>query len=331
MTPEERRQTTLQETEDVSREDQIIFFEEGAPSKIKKQLTTDKKVNPGYEAALKELGETKEQREAWRKNNKVNQKQKRNPIVEQAVKDYYNEKINQEQYLDIVAKNQPIKPFKTVPALPSLEDITNSLDISKVATGIIGLTKNLENGEKVASRLDIPAYEDYDTWVVSLHDGNKEGKSIAYGQTAVLKNVDFKTFPGSAIRIAMGTQNKSTIGRMFGDWVNEDPELVHARAKELINDPAWTQVGMNPFRYSWFYDKSDGMPVASADEVIQVGALVLAKNAKKVLPSDPIFETKSAKGGKIKFQKTTTKTEAIQNAKDEQEVNAAIDNLQKSD
>jgi len=277
--------------------------EEGAPSKIKKQLTTDKKVNPGYEAALKELGETKEQREAWRKNNKVNQKQKRNPIVEQAVKDYYNEKINQEQYLEIVAKNQPIKPFKEVPTLPSLEDITNSLDISKVATGIIGLTKNLEDGEKVASRLDIPAYEDYDTWVVSLHDGNKEGKSIAYGQTAVLKNVDFKTFPGSAIRIAMGTQNKSTIGRMFGDWVNEDPKAVHARAKELMNDPAWTQVGMNPFRYSWFYDKSDGMPVASADEVIQVGALVLAKNAKKVLPSDPIFETKSAKGSKIKFQK----------------------------
>lgn len=318
--------------------------EEGAPSKIKKQLTTDKKVNPGYEAALKELGETKEQREAWRKNNKVNQKQKRNPIVEQAVKDYYNEKINQEQYLDIVAKNQPIKPFKTVPALPSLEDITNSLDISKVATGIIGLTKNLENGEKVASRLDIPAYEDYDTWVVSLHDGNKEGKSIAYGQTAVLKNVDFKTFPGSAIRIAMGTQNKSTIGRMFGDWVNEDPELVHARAKELINDPAWTQVGMNPFRYSWFYDKSDGMPVASADEVIQVGALVLAKNAKKVLPSDPIFETKSAKGGKIKFQKTTTKQEAIQKAKDKYElsvekrgnshqqgVTASLGDLQKSD
>jgi hypothetical protein len=318
--------------------------EEGAPSKIKKQLTTDKKVNPGLEAALKELGETKEQRESWRKNNKVNQKQKRNPIVEQAVKDYYNEKINQEQYLDIVAKNQPIKPFKEVPTLPSLEDITNSLDISKVATGIIGLTKNLEDGEKVASRLDIPAYEDYDTWVVSLHDGNKEGKSIAYGQTAVLKNVDFKTFPGSAIRIAMGTQNKSTIGRMFGDWVNEDPKAVHARAKELMNDPAWTQVGMNPFRYSWFYDKSDGMPVASADEVIQVGALVLAKNAKKVLPSDPIFETKSAKGGKIKFQKTTTKQEAIQKAKDKYElsvekrgnshqqgVTASLGDLQKSD
>jgi len=272
-------------------------------SKRKKQLTTDKDAKPGYDTALEALGETEAQRETWRKKNKVNQKQKRNPIVEQAAKDYYNEDISQEEYLDIVSKNQPIKPFKEVPDLPSLEEITNSLDSSKVATGIIGLTKNLNDGEKVASRLDIPAYEDYDTWVVSLHDGNKEGKSIAYGQTAVLKNVDFKTFPGPAIRIAMGTQNKSTIARMFGEWVNEDPETVHARAKELMNDPAWTQVGMNPFRYSWFYDKTDGMPLASADEVVQVGALVLAKNAKKVSPSDPMFETKSAKGGKIKFQK----------------------------
>jgi hypothetical protein len=53
------------------------------------------------------------------------------------------------------------------------------------------------------------------------------------------------------------------------------------------------------------------MPVASADEVIQVGALVLAKNAKKVLPSDPIFETKSAKGGKIKFQKKAPSVDKI--------------------
>ena len=274
----------------------------------KTQLTTDKEAKPGYDAALEAIGETKEQRESWRRNNKVNQKQKRNPIVEQAAKDYYNELINQEEYLNIVSKNQPIKSFKEVPALPSLEDITNSLDTSKVATGIIGLTKNLEDGEKVASRLDIPAYEDYDTWVVSVHDGNKEGKSIAYGQTAVLKNVDFKTFPGPAIRIAMDTQNKSTIARMFGDWVNEDPEAVHARAKELMNDPAWTQVGMNPFRHSWFYDKTDGMPISSAEEVIQVGALVLAKNAKKISPSDPMFETKSSKGGKIKFQKTAQET-----------------------
>lgn len=268
-------------------------------------LESDKDYKPGYEAALDNLNETEEDREAWRSENKVNQKQKRNTVVEQAVKDYYNEDINQEEYLNIVSNNQPIKPFKTVPDLPTLNDVVNSLDKSKVATGIIGLTKGLKDGERVASRLDIPAYEDFDTWVVSIHDGNKEGKSIAYGQTAVLKNVDFKTFPGPAIRIAMGTQNKSTIARMFGDWVNEDPEVVHSRAEELINDPAWTQVGMNPFRYSWFYDKTDGMPLSSSEEVVQVGALVLAKNAVKVSPSDPMFQTKSSKGNMIRFQKSS--------------------------
>ena len=280
--------------------------------KVNNEITTDKDAKPGFEKALNSLNETEQQREEWRKTHKVNQKQKRNPIVEQAVKDYYNEKITQEEYLDIVSKNQPIKSFKNVPKLPTLREITNSLDSSKVATGIIGLTKNLEDGEKVACRLDIPAYEDFDTWVVSIHDGNKEGKSIAYGQTAVLKNVDFKTFPGPAIRIAMGTQSKSTIARMFGNWVNENPESVHERAKELMNDPAWTQVGMNPFRYSWFYDKADGMPISTADEVIQVGALVLAKNANKVSTKDIMFETKSSTGLSIRFQKNKVNKEVKQ-------------------
>jgi hypothetical protein len=76
-----------------------------APKKIKfqKQLTTDKDAKPGYETALDALGETEAQREEWRKKNKVNQKQKRNTVVEQAVKDYYNEEINHEEYLDIVS------------------------------------------------------------------------------------------------------------------------------------------------------------------------------------------------------------------------------------
>ena len=39
---------------------------------------------------------------------------------------------------------------------------------------------------------------------------------------------------------------------------------------------------MNPFRHSWFYDKRDGRPLAEASEIIQIGALVLAKDAVKV-------------------------------------------------
>lgn len=270
---------------------------------ISKQITTDKDVKPGYEAAMAAINQTEEERRAWREKHKVNQAAERNPVVQQAANDYYNGLINLEKYLDIVRKNQPIKAFKNVPKLPTITEIVNALDEKKVGIGIIGATKNIEEGQRVASRLDIPAYSFYDTWVVSVHDGVKEGKNISYGQTAVLKDVNFETFPGKGLNIARGKVSKDTIARIFGNWVNEDPESVHERAKKLMDDPEWIQVGMNPFRHSWFYDKTDGMPVITADEVIQVGALVLAKNAKKVLPSDPKFTTTSAEGLEIQFQK----------------------------
>ena len=47
--------------------------------------------------------------------------------------------------------------------------------------------------------------------------------------------------------------------------------------------PEWTQVGVNPYRHSFFYDKSDKSgrtPLISATKAIQVGPLVLAKGAK---------------------------------------------------
>jgi len=78
---------------------------------------------------------------------------------------------------------------------------------------------------------------------------------------------------------------------------------------------------MNPFRHSFFWNRANGAPVISADEVIQVGGLVYAKNAieaspnsdrftvygkyneatNKVVKSDEPLLDKS--GSKIKFQK----------------------------
>jgi hypothetical protein len=142
-----------------------------------------------------------------------------------------------------------------------------------------------ENGQI----LIITDKDNYDVWVVSVHDGNKEGKVIGYGKTAYLKDVTFKTAPNTAMRIGMGLSTKSTFARMFGTWVNKSPEVVRNMAVRYINNPNWIQVGMNPFRHSWFYDKADGLPLVSAEEVIQVGALVLAKNAVKTTVDDTQF------------------------------------------
>jgi hypothetical protein len=146
--------------------------------------------------------------------------------------------------------------------------------------------------------LDIPAYNEYDTWIVSLHDGTKKaGNAIGYAKTAVLKDVVFESDPKVALDIARRKQlgsgermGKATIARAFGDWVPHDPTKAREYAESVFDDPDWVQVGMNPYRASYFYDKADGMPVVAADEIVQVGPLVLAKNVKKAEPTDAKFK-----------------------------------------
>jgi hypothetical protein len=237
-----------------------------------------------YTQALDEMGFTEEQIQDWKKENSVSQKQTRVPGVQESAQAVYEGKKDVYEHMKTVQELQPIKPFKSVPKIPSFLDIVASLKSNQVATGIVGLTKSIPDGERVGLRLDIPAYENYDTWVVSLHESagdTTKGPSIGYGKTGVIRNVNFKSESAASLAIARGKSSKTTIARMFGDWVNESPESVHDRAEQLMNNPDWVQVGMNPFRHSWFYDKKDGMPLSSAEEVLQVGALVLAKNPRK--------------------------------------------------
>ena len=252
------------------------------------------------------------------------QRQKRNSTILQVLNKYELGEITQQDYLRAVRENMPIKPFDVVPEIPSVIDVAASLTSDKVAKGIIGVNKELEDGYYVGLRLDIPAYDTYDTWVVSVHQGKRAeertpflgGRAVGYGQTAVITNATFDSTPLAALNIARG-KGKQTIARMFGDWKNESPESVYQRAVEIMEGPeynsdykeigkmeGWVQVGMNPFRHSWFYDKRDGRPLAEASEIIQVGALVLAKDAVKVSEADDRFNAKSSVSKKtIKFQR----------------------------
>lgn len=236
------------------------------------------------EGTVADAGMTMKERQAWQDKNKVSQRQERNPIVQKAVENLRDGLVTLDSYIETVRQNMPIYSMPEVPKIPTFKEIVSSLNEGALGkAGIVGLNKTFADGERVASRLDIPAYNAYDTWVVSIHEGannTSKGKVLGYGQTAVLKNVDFGTSPLGAMNIAIDS-NKATIARIYGNWVNESPESAHKRATELMEDPAWTQVGMNPYRHSFFYDKSDGTAVVSAEEVIQVGALVLAKNPVK--------------------------------------------------
>lgn len=205
------------------------------------------------------------------------------------IKDLETGKMSGPEYRKFIRENQPATKFNKEDLqtmLTSFEDMVGGLDAlgqNKASKGIIGLTDNVEKGTEVAARLDIPAYNKRDIWVAQITGAGKN----MYGRTAVLKDVKFFIEGKDAARkskkmreVGKGERDKSPFATMKGEWQGIPDEEAFKRASKLIDDPEWIQVGFNPERHSFFYDKDTMMPVFEADEVIQVGPLVLAKKAK---------------------------------------------------
>jgi predicted transcriptional regulator len=217
---------------------------------------------------------------------------KRTEQLQQAVADLQEGKITQDEYNRMVDQLRPVYPYESVPAVTTPKDARYALATGKGQSpekaakyGAPSLT--LKTGDWAQLRLDIPSYQLHDAWVVSVHtpkSTNREvqaaydaGPVVGYESVAALKDVTFGMNQKAAAKIATGSA-KGTIATMLGKWSPISKADAKARADAAINDPAWTQVGMDPFRHSYFYDRDSMRPVLSADAVIQVGPLVLAKN-----------------------------------------------------
>ena len=260
------------------------------PAKRNK-ITFESFLMPGIDgslgAARKKLNITPEKIKKYIALNKGT-KQKPIPQVMAAAKKLKAGEISTQEYIQIAEEFQPIKPLGAVQKRPTDEAIAMALGKNEAdSAGIVGVNIDIPDGTMISSRLDIPAYEFRNTWVVTLHDGTRNsGLAVGYGPTAVLNDVNFKTTSATAaLNMATNDTNKGTIARINGSWQNREPAEVEQLARDILSGKApdaddWVEVGMNPFRHSYFYRKSDGMPVASAEEVIQVGPLVLARKAK---------------------------------------------------
>ena len=249
--------------------------------------------------------ESDEALSAWQQANKIpeNKRQANTEKAKAAAEDLYQGNITSKEARAIIKEDLPITSMytaETMPSMPTVAQVAGSLGKKVQKTGVVGVKDfDIPAGTRVGSRLDIPAYNNYDTWVVSIHDGKNDtkGSVLGYGQAVRLKNIKFGSESQDALDIARGKarlrgakvgtdapekpMGKSTIARVYGDYVPEDPYALQEQARNLLSDPEWTQVGMNPYRQSNFYDKNTGLPVFEADEVIQVGPLVLAKGVKK--------------------------------------------------
>ena len=212
--------------------------------------------------------------------------------LQQAVADLQEGKITRDEYNRMVDELRPVYPYAQVPAVTTEAEATfalaNGRGQSEEKAAKYGLpSKELKAGDYAQLRLDIPSYQNHDAWVVSVHTPKSTntnvqaaydaGPVVGYESVAAITDAYFGMNQKAAAKIATGTA-KGTIATVFGKWKPISVSAAQVRADAALKDPAWTQVGMDPFRHSYFYDRDTMRPVLQADEVIQIGPLVLAKN-----------------------------------------------------
>ena len=235
----------------------------------------------------------------------------RKDVISQAAADLKNGKITTEEYIAKVREFDQTGPIGQFFAAVTEDHMNQALNKRQMEKVMAPLQDKAGNPiEKVGLRLDIPAYLNANAWIVSMHDG-PDGAPVSYRPAARIRNVEFSTDPRLAIQVASNAMNKATFARMVGDNVEIPGSTVEEVGRNgekmieaVVDDPSYVQVGMNPFRHSYFYDRATMQPVVAAEEVIQVGGLVYAKNVEYASPTDERFRVLAEPSGKTMKGKT---------------------------
>jgi len=203
--------------------------------------------------------------------------------VAQALEEYLKGNISQEERIRIMNQFLPIRQWKDLPPNYTDDEIRNALLSNKQPKALAPVPV----GMRVGNRLDIPAYTQHGVYIDTTHDA--AGKPISYGRTGHLKDVEFSSSPDTFVRVGLGTKeqaltplgaeigtSKTPKAMIKGTNVGTKDDEVRRMMEEMMRDPAYTQIGMDPRRHSQFYDKETGLPVFSAEEKLQSGPLIIA-------------------------------------------------------
>ena len=155
---------------------------------------------------------------------------------------------------------------------------------------------NLAVGDKFNGRLQIPSYKEYDSWVIAGKGGSDKGttyaKALWYeGKDGKPVRLIAKDTQGE--KIATGKEGKTGYATIAGWIKSTDVDEIRREADRLVDKgnwtvgeardvEDWTQSGFDPRRQTQFYVrevKDQHIPIIQGDEVIQIGPLVLVKNA----------------------------------------------------
>lgn len=198
--------------------------------------------------------------------------------------------LSREEYEALVNKHKPVTPYSFVPQPATAEDATRALNSAKREK--FGKTSEIPAGTPAGLRLDIPAYKDHGVWVNSVHP---DDMPTAYSNVSSVTDAEMIMPEDKALSVATREANKSPFAVIKGKWNPMSEEEAVAKAQEYLNHPDWVQVGIDPERHGYYYNRATMEPIVKAEEVIQIGPLVLAKNPVTA----PKEAFKYARGGAI--------------------------------
>ena len=218
------------------------------------------------------------------------------PEIARAYKDLQARNITREKFDEIVLET--IKPYLDLPTPATTEQLNTALDKRQV----VRINLPVPNGLQVGLRLDINAYDHHGVWAVAIHGPNgTEYKSPRYRGFASIKDANLlldKKAQEKSQKVMEGS-NKKPFAQMEGTFINRtEQETLQigqtALESSLSGKPdkdgnMWRQIGFDPRRHASFYDRSTGEFISTADEIIQIGPLVLGKNATTVDSSEVLY------------------------------------------
>jgi hypothetical protein len=216
------------------------------------------------------------------------------PEIQQAKIDLSAGLISRDEYDRIVQEYKPVRIFDSVPRPATDEEMRNALK-SNQKDRIGEPSATLKEGHPVGIRVDIDAARKTPpVQVVSVHEqlkSHEAGKSIGYEGVAVVTNATFGGAEKKAAAIAEGG-GKDTIAVIKGNWKPISAADAKKFAEMAMNKPEWSQVGYDPTRHSYFYDRKTLEPIVSGDSVIMIGNMVMVKNPKYAPKSQFLFSVK---------------------------------------
>ena len=209
--------------------------------------------------------------------------------IQNGIQDLLAGKITKQEYNAIVQRYRPVSPVTEIPIPATNAEMLDSVNgVKSNSRGVVGKGLSIRSGEPISLRTDLPWKNKTGKSAVVVHAqdaGNKPGTVIAFEGSGRITNPRFITNEKEAAKIALG-EGRTPFASVKGNWSADQSIPADVQS--------WTQVGFDPTRHSFYYDKATMLPVESGSEAIQIGNTVFVKDAVFGNPESKLFQ--GAKG-----------------------------------